>query len=212
MSLIFDERAALGAQPACHAFIVGVSAYPHLPSGGSAMPAMPLQFGLTQLSSAALSARNIYDWRARAYRQSSRTRPRIWIITINSLRQRLEAFIDNGNREAGAAQSRQGAVHRRQHAAASVGAAAPVKVWLTVDPDAAVGVAAVSVVDLEDTVVEDLKLRDDGTLYVVTAPAGGMIVRALTESEREGWRPRVKKLLTIEPPYSPYHLSLTRPT
>jgi hypothetical protein len=134
-----------------------------------------------------------------------------WIITINSLHQRLEAFIDAGNREAGAAQSRNVQFIDGNMLLLRLAQPPPVKVWLTVDPDAAVGIAAVSVVDLEDTVVEDLKLRDDGTLYEVTAPAGGMIVRALTEPEREGWRPRVKKLFTIEPPESPCHLSLTRP-
>jgi hypothetical protein len=61
MGLIFDQRAALGAGPACHALIVGVSAYPHLP-GGSDATAMQLHFGLRQLSSAALSARTICDW------------------------------------------------------------------------------------------------------------------------------------------------------
>jgi hypothetical protein len=134
-----------------------------------------------------------------------------YIITINSLHQRLEAFIDVGNREAGAAQSRNVQFIDGNMLLLRLPRPPDVKVWLTVDPDAAVGVASVSVVDLEDAVVADLTLRDDGAHYEVTAPAGHLIVRAVTEPERDGWRPRVKKLFAIEPPESPCHLSLTRP-
>jgi hypothetical protein len=60
MSLIFDRRAELGGSAACHAFVVGVGAYPHL-LGGQGSTAQ-LNFGLSQLSPAVVSARTICEW------------------------------------------------------------------------------------------------------------------------------------------------------
>lgn len=60
MTLIIDERAHLQGQPGFHAFIAGVSSYPHLP-GGIGTPA-PDSFGMQQLSSAALTAYKMYCW------------------------------------------------------------------------------------------------------------------------------------------------------
>lgn len=60
MTLIFDNRAALAAQPGVHLFIVGVSAYAHLPNGSG--PPAPNTFGMQQLSSTALTAYRIYQW------------------------------------------------------------------------------------------------------------------------------------------------------
>jgi hypothetical protein len=60
MTLIIDERARLQGQPGFHAFIAGVSSYPHLP-GGTGTPA-PNNFGMQQLSSAALTAYKLYCW------------------------------------------------------------------------------------------------------------------------------------------------------
>lgn len=60
MALLFDRRTELKGRPGCHALIVGVSAYPHLP-GGSGDPA-PEGFGMTQLSCAASSAARVSEW------------------------------------------------------------------------------------------------------------------------------------------------------
>ncbi len=60
MSLIFDNRPALGGAPGLHVFIAGVSKYSHLPGGGG-IPAASA-FGMEQLSSTALSAFKMYQW------------------------------------------------------------------------------------------------------------------------------------------------------
>jgi len=60
MTLVVDNRNALQDRPCMHAFIAGVSKYPHLP-GGMGTPA-PDSYGLRQLSSAAISAYKIYSW------------------------------------------------------------------------------------------------------------------------------------------------------
>ena len=60
MALILDRRDGI-TEPACHAFIVGVSGYPHLPGGTGVATSAPT-FGLQPLSSAAVSARSIYTW------------------------------------------------------------------------------------------------------------------------------------------------------
>lgn len=60
MSLAFDEREKRKGQAGFHALIVGVSAYRYLPPAGS--PPTPHSLGMTQLSSAALSAYKIYEW------------------------------------------------------------------------------------------------------------------------------------------------------
>jgi hypothetical protein len=62
MGLIFDRRDVSGGQPACHAFIVGVSAYPYLEGGSLAMPTIRVQLGTQVPASAALSARTVSDW------------------------------------------------------------------------------------------------------------------------------------------------------
>jgi hypothetical protein len=54
MSLVFEQKVSDG--PACHAFIIGSSDYPHITTG----PAR--QFGFLPLSSAALSAERICRW------------------------------------------------------------------------------------------------------------------------------------------------------
>jgi hypothetical protein len=60
MSLVIDRRDALKGQPGLHAFIVGISAYPHLPDEDQPDP--PAAFGLRQLSSAALTALKMTRW------------------------------------------------------------------------------------------------------------------------------------------------------
>jgi len=60
MSLVLDKRQALNGKPGVHAFIIGVSAYEHLP-GGTGIP-MANSYGMKQLTSAALSAYALYDW------------------------------------------------------------------------------------------------------------------------------------------------------
>jgi Caspase domain len=62
MTLVVDNRAALGQAPALHVLIVGDSSYRHLP-GGDGAPA-PNDFGMQQLSSTALSAFRVYEWMA----------------------------------------------------------------------------------------------------------------------------------------------------
>lgn len=60
MTLIYDKRNELGSKPGLHALIAGVSAYDHLPGGGST--AANNTFGMEQLTSPALSAYSIYQW------------------------------------------------------------------------------------------------------------------------------------------------------
>jgi hypothetical protein len=60
MSLIVDHRDQLVGQPGVHAFVVGVSAYHHVPGGGGAPT--DSDFGLEQLSSCARSAAGFAEW------------------------------------------------------------------------------------------------------------------------------------------------------
>jgi hypothetical protein len=60
MKPVFDNRPNLIGKPACHAFVVGVSDYPHL-VGGTAQPARET-FERTQLSSPAPSAARLAEW------------------------------------------------------------------------------------------------------------------------------------------------------
>lgn len=60
MTLVIDNRAALGDRPGVHALFAGVSFYRHLPGGGET-PAVK-DFGLSQLSSTALSAYKMFRW------------------------------------------------------------------------------------------------------------------------------------------------------
>jgi hypothetical protein len=133
-----------------------------------------------------------------------------WIITINSLHERLQAFIDVGNRDDGAAQSRNVQFMDGNMVLVRLARPPEVKVWVTVEPDAAIGVAELSVVDLYDRVMRDLQLHDDGTRYELMERAGSLIVRAVTHPERDGWRPYLKKHFHIMPPEAPCHLSLER--
>ena len=59
MSLLFDNRAALGANPGAHALIIGVSRYPFL-AGGATPVADP--WGLDQLTASASSAHKMFEW------------------------------------------------------------------------------------------------------------------------------------------------------
>lgn len=59
MSLLIDNRAALGANPGVHALIIGVSNYPFL-AGGATPVADP--WDLKQLTSAASSAHAVFEW------------------------------------------------------------------------------------------------------------------------------------------------------
>jgi hypothetical protein len=63
VSLLFDHRAALGANPGVHALIIGVSRYPFL-AGGDTPVADP--WGLGQLTSAASSAHAMFEWLKKA--------------------------------------------------------------------------------------------------------------------------------------------------
>jgi hypothetical protein len=60
VTLVVDKRAAVGQGPALHVLIAGVSSYPHLPGGAG--PPAPNDFGMQQLTSAALSAFRVYEW------------------------------------------------------------------------------------------------------------------------------------------------------
>ncbi|HEY7498343.1 MAG TPA: caspase family protein [Vicinamibacterales bacterium] len=60
MALVFQDPQVLSSEPGLHAFIVGVSLYPHLPNGGGAQATN--SFGLKQLTSTALSAYRMYEW------------------------------------------------------------------------------------------------------------------------------------------------------
>jgi hypothetical protein len=60
MTLVLDKRAQLGQEPGLHVLIAGVSAYAHLPGGPG--PPVPNDFGMQQLTSAALSAFRVYEW------------------------------------------------------------------------------------------------------------------------------------------------------
>jgi hypothetical protein len=60
MKPVFDESAALKGQAGLHAFIVGVSGYPHLVQGVQGKSERNL--GLKPLSSAALTAYRVYHW------------------------------------------------------------------------------------------------------------------------------------------------------
>jgi hypothetical protein len=60
MDLMVDRRDDLKGAPACHALIVGVSAYPHL-LGGTGPPA-PENLQMTQLSCGASSANRVSNW------------------------------------------------------------------------------------------------------------------------------------------------------
>jgi hypothetical protein len=60
MNPIFDNRAALGGEPGLHVFLVGVSAYPHLPAPGSGSTAQ--SYGMNQISAAARTAYQMYEW------------------------------------------------------------------------------------------------------------------------------------------------------
>jgi len=60
MTPIIDERANRQGQPGLHVFIVGISAYPHLPRRTE--PTTPASFGMRQLSSTALTAYKVFRW------------------------------------------------------------------------------------------------------------------------------------------------------
>jgi hypothetical protein len=63
VSLLVDNRAAVGANPGVHALIVGVSRYPFL-AGGQTPVADPWELG--QLTSAASSAHALFEWLKKA--------------------------------------------------------------------------------------------------------------------------------------------------
>jgi len=59
VSLLHDAKAAIGANPGVHAFIIGVSQYPFL-GGGPQAAADP--WGMDQLTSAASTAHKVLEW------------------------------------------------------------------------------------------------------------------------------------------------------
>ena len=59
MTLLFDERPALGDNPGVHALVIGVSSYPFLTDGAKAV-AKP--WGMGQLTSTAASAFKMFEW------------------------------------------------------------------------------------------------------------------------------------------------------
>ncbi len=60
MTLVYDRRPHLRGKPGCHAFLVGVSSYPHL-RGGTGRPA-PERLKMGQLSSSALTVYQVFRW------------------------------------------------------------------------------------------------------------------------------------------------------
>lgn len=61
-ALIFDKRDEYKGRPCMHAFIIGVSAYPNLPTEGEPTDTKPPTLGMQQLSSSALAAYQVYRW------------------------------------------------------------------------------------------------------------------------------------------------------
>jgi hypothetical protein len=59
LTLLFDDRPALGANPGVHALVIGVSSYPFLTDGAQAV-ADP--WGMGQLTSTAASAFKMFEW------------------------------------------------------------------------------------------------------------------------------------------------------
>jgi len=59
---ILDRRGELGKEPGLHALIVGVSEYRHLPAAGAAPDEIKKKFGMTRLTSPALSAVRVWRW------------------------------------------------------------------------------------------------------------------------------------------------------
>lgn len=80
MTLIRDNRQQLDGAPGIHAFIAGVSLYPHLP-GGPGLEAAKT-FGLQQLSSTASTAWLMYQWLLKAEKEKRLPLP---IATIHLL-------------------------------------------------------------------------------------------------------------------------------
>lgn len=60
MTNVIDEQASLKHKPGFHAFIVGVSVYPHLPGGNG--PKAPDTLKMKQLTSSALTAYRVFKW------------------------------------------------------------------------------------------------------------------------------------------------------
>jgi hypothetical protein len=59
LTLLFDDRPALGANPGVHALVIGVSSYPFLTDGAQAVPD---PWGMGQLTSTAASAFKMFEW------------------------------------------------------------------------------------------------------------------------------------------------------
>src|SRR5262245_13192882 len=62
---VLDRRKDLGSKRGLHALIIGVSAYPHLPTSPPPEPGErrgPPDFGLRPLASASLAAFELYRW------------------------------------------------------------------------------------------------------------------------------------------------------
>ena len=66
MTLLFDDRPALGDNPGVHALVIGVSSYPFLTDGARAV-AKP--WGMGQLTSTAASAFKMFEWLKRTSAQ-----------------------------------------------------------------------------------------------------------------------------------------------
>jgi hypothetical protein len=66
VTLLFDDRPALGANPGVHALVIGVSSYPFLIGGAKAV-ANP--WGMGQLTSTAASAFKMFEWLKRTRAQ-----------------------------------------------------------------------------------------------------------------------------------------------
>jgi hypothetical protein len=66
LTLLFDDRPAIGANPGVHALVIGVSAYPFLADGATAVPD---PWGMGQLTSTAASAFKMFEWLKRTAKQ-----------------------------------------------------------------------------------------------------------------------------------------------
>jgi len=82
VALVFDRRAALGAVPVTHAFIVGISEYTFLPASNE--PPNPNSFGLKRLASPALSAGTVCEWLVAHADGFAKPLATCWLLTAPS--------------------------------------------------------------------------------------------------------------------------------
>ena len=131
-----------------------------------------------------------------------------YVITIGSLQTHLRRYIDEENRLAAANQSNNVQAVQGDKLLLRLDERPEVRVILTLDPLNAVGVAALSEVDVYDEPVRVLVPTEDRERYELVTRAGHLIVLAVTDPEHKEWRPRVRKPFVVLPPEASPQLSL----